>query len=205
MPHRAASAAPLPPVRTFEPGDTALFASIPASVQRSVQACVGLWLEAVESRDGETPDAGMAERVASKFQRPIVRFAVLGEAARPIGFALTTVATCPNLAQDLSFAWPADAPPEPAATPTLERFAYLELLAVDPAMQGHGAGRVLLNDAIAAARNQGFRRLELDVRIGNDSAIHLYESLGMVATGSRPTAHAVTGRPMLAFELMLRP
>ena len=56
---------------------------------------------------------------------------------------------------------------------------------VDPAARGRGAGRALLDAAIAWARTRGLDRLELWVTEGNGSAARLYERAGFGVTGRR--------------------
>lgn len=148
-----------------------------------VPACVQLWLDAHTHRDGHAPSLGMAARIAGKFERPIVRFAVATIAEQPAGFCLTTVL-----------------PPQPGTT----RIAYLELLAVDPRRSSLGLGRALLDDAVATSRTHGYTHLELDVREGNERALRLYDSIGMTVKGpSEP--HPLGGLPMVPLVLSLRP
>jgi [ribosomal protein S18]-alanine N-acetyltransferase len=61
----------------------------------------------------------------------------------------------------------------------------LMLLAVDPAMQGEGLGRELLNEVIRQAHSAGAKSLFLEMRSGN-SALRLYTSAGFVEVGRRP-------------------
>jgi RimJ/RimL family protein N-acetyltransferase len=56
-------------------------------------------------------------------------------------------------------------------------------IAVDPAHQGRGVGRVLIDAAIAEARRRGARRLTLRVFSPNERARRLYESAGFVVEG----------------------
>jgi ribosomal protein S18 acetylase RimI-like enzyme len=51
-------------------------------------------------------------------------------------------------------------------------------IAVDPAAQGLGIGRSLMERAQAAARQNGFQVMTLMVNTDNDQAIRFYESLG---------------------------
>lgn len=44
--------------------------------------------------------------------------------------------------------------------------------------QGRGIGRALMTDLIAACFERGAEEIFLEVRVDNDSAIHLYRSLG---------------------------
>lgn len=56
---------------------------------------------------------------------------------------------------------------------------------VDPDARGRGAGRALLDAAIAWARSRGLDRLELWVTKGNGPAERLYERAGFADTGRR--------------------
>jgi ribosomal protein S18 acetylase RimI-like enzyme len=83
----------------------------------------------------------------------------------------------------------ARAHPDPALTERLRRAAgvlarpgsgdgYLSRLAIHPAMSGRGLGRLLLHEALAAARSLGLARCVLEVADTNDRAIALYRSAG---------------------------
>lgn len=63
--------------------------------------------------------------------------------------------------------------------------AELLLLAVEPAAQGRGVGRAMLNHFVAAARASGATRLHLEVRDGNP-AVLLYKEAGFATAGRRP-------------------
>ena len=56
---------------------------------------------------------------------------------------------------------------------------------VDPDARGRGAGRALLDAAIAWARSRALDRLELWVTQGNSPAVRLYERAGFADTGRR--------------------
>jgi ribosomal protein S18 acetylase RimI-like enzyme len=56
-------------------------------------------------------------------------------------------------------------------------------LAVDPALQGRGVGRTLLEAAATEAGRRGARRLTLRVLEPNVAARHLYESCGFLVEG----------------------
>ncbi len=56
---------------------------------------------------------------------------------------------------------------------------------VNPGARGRGAGRALLDAAIAWARSRGLDRLELWVTKGNGPAVRLYERAGFTDTGRR--------------------
>lgn len=64
--------------------------------------------------------------------------------------------------------------------------AELLEIAVDPAHQGQGWGRALLQEALEAARHQGARCMHLEVRESNAKARKMYASVGFRAVGARP-------------------
>jgi len=67
-------------------------------------------------------------------------------------------------------------------------------LAVDPALQGRGVGRALLEAAAAEAARRGARRLTLRVLAPNTRARRLYESCGFVVEGVLRGEFHVDGR-----------
>lgn len=56
---------------------------------------------------------------------------------------------------------------------------------VSSARQNEGIGRAMLQQLIAKAAGQGIRRIILEVRLSNEPARHLYESLGFQSCGVR--------------------
>ncbi len=58
-------------------------------------------------------------------------------------------------------------------------------VAVDPNCRGRGVARALLERLFVLTDNDSERGYTLEVRVTNGVAIHLYESLGFVATGVR--------------------
>ncbi len=56
--------------------------------------------------------------------------------------------------------------------------AYVHLLVVDDAAEGHGIGRALMHYAETWAREHGMREVVLDVFAGNHRAIAFYERCG---------------------------
>ena len=67
--------------------------------------------------------------------------------------------------------------------PTHRPHVDLERVAVAPSLQGHGVGRSLVVELIAAAVDAGVEILTLDVRGDNERAVRLYESLGFSRYG----------------------
>ena len=53
-------------------------------------------------------------------------------------------------------------------------------VAVDPSMMGRGIGRSLLEESLGVLGSMGIGRVYLEVRVDNETAIGLYESLGFV-------------------------
>jgi ribosomal protein S18 acetylase RimI-like enzyme len=63
--------------------------------------------------------------------------------------------------------------------------AHLRMLGVDPARRRLGAGRRLVEAAIALARSRGKRRLTLETTPSMEAARALYASMGFRPTGTR--------------------
>lgn len=59
-----------------------------------------------------------------------------------------------------------------------ERTGHVMNLAVDPAYRGRGLGKLLLQKGLEYLRSLGARCVELEVRVGNEAAIRLYEQYG---------------------------
>ncbi|MBS6396370.1 MAG: ribosomal protein S18-alanine N-acetyltransferase [Clostridiales bacterium] len=58
-------------------------------------------------------------------------------------------------------------------------------IVVDEAHRGQGIGTRLTEALLVEGRLRGIRNFTLEVRIGNKSAIHIYEKLGFVPEGVR--------------------
>lgn len=73
--------------------------------------------------------------------------------------------------------------------PKLQHKGYIGAMYVANEHRGKGAGRLLLEHAVAfAASLEGLRQLTLVVTAGNAPAIALYESLGFAVYGTEPDA-----------------
>jgi ribosomal-protein-alanine N-acetyltransferase len=68
---------------------------------------------------------------------------------------------------------------------TLIDEAHVTTIAVSPEMRGKGIGRALMERVLADAASFGMTCATLEVRISNEKAIKLYESLGFVHSGVR--------------------
>lgn len=62
----------------------------------------------------------------------------------------------------------------------------VQTIAVADEARGRGVGRAILEELLAEAGRRGVRELFLDVRIDNDVARRLYESVGFREIGIRP-------------------
>jgi ribosomal protein S18 acetylase RimI-like enzyme len=80
----------------------------------------------------------------------------------------------------LSTRWTAPTPEDPDAVPR-RSFGVLAI-AVDPASQGRGVGRALMDEARTRAVRAGFEAMHLSVHPDNARAIAFYRSLGWVST-----------------------
>jgi ribosomal protein S18 acetylase RimI-like enzyme len=67
---------------------------------------------------------------------------------------------------------------------------------VAPWARGHGLARLLTRTVEGAAREAGFKILNLDVRETQDAAIQLYESFGYERWGRHPLYAMVDGKPV---------
>lgn len=69
-------------------------------------------------------------------------------------------------------------------------------LAVDPAHQGQGVGRRLVEEAKREARRRGARKLTLRVLRPNVSARQLYDSCGFAVEGVLEAEFVLQGQPV---------
>lgn len=72
------------------------------------------------------------------------------------------------------------------ARPTYRPRADVEKVAVAPAWQGRGVGRLLMAGLISSAAEAGIEILTLDFRGDNERAARLYKSLGFTEYGRLP-------------------
>lgn len=81
-------------------------------------------------------------------------------------------------------------------------------IAITPEEQGRGLGRILLQWLIEQARAEGSETVFLEVRLSNQPAQRLYESLGFNEIGMRKAYYRVQGgkrEDALIFALQLLP
>ena len=71
--------------------------------------------------------------------------------------------------------------------------SHVNNIAVDPSWQGRGLGAVILADLVRTALERGARHLTLEVRVGNEPAIALYQRFGMAPVGVRRNYYPETG------------
>lgn len=76
---------------------------------------------------------------------------------------------------------------------------HITNVAVDPAYQGMGLGRRLMNELILRVKELGVDSMTLEVRPSNQVAINLYTSLGFRSVGQRPKYYT---NPVEAAEIM---
>lgn len=70
---------------------------------------------------------------------------------------------------------------------------------VAPWARGHGLATMLLDEAEAVARKEGFSVINLDVRETAESAIKLYEAQGYVRFGMHPNYARVDGKTLKGY------
>ena len=88
-----------------------------------------------------------------------------------------------------------------AMTPLDDRHVELSKMAVDPAHQGHGHGRLLLETALAWAREVGMKRVSLQSSSKLPHALALYEKTGFSIARRGP--HPDYARTDIVMEISL--
>ena len=81
--------------------------------------------------------------------------------------------------------------------------AEILTIVIDPARQGGGLGRLLLQTQLEALQAQGVAEVFLEVEAGNAAALALYKRLGFSQVGERKAYYARPGQPP-ATALILR-
>ncbi|MGA2274623.1 MAG: helix-turn-helix domain-containing GNAT family N-acetyltransferase [Bryobacteraceae bacterium] len=81
--------------------------------------------------------------------------------------------------------------------------AQLRLLLVEPAARGLGIAKRLVEECIAFARANGYRKMTLWTHAELDAAQHIYAKAGFQMVGSLPPAHFGEPEPRQAWELSL--
>src|SRR5699024_5941260 len=81
----------------------------------------------------------------------------------------------------------------------VEPESEVHTMAVEPEAQGRGVGRLLLEALLAEADAHG-GPMFLDVRVGNEPAIGLYESAGFTRIGVRPRYYQPAGADALVMR-----
>lgn len=85
------------------------------------------------------------------------------------------------------------------------RRGHLSLLAVDPALQGRGLGRLLVDGVAGHCRQAGCDRVELEVFDAREELPAVYASLGFTPVGPVAYAHPEQLRRPSALIRMTRP
>ena len=70
---------------------------------------------------------------------------------------------------------------------------YLQAIAVDPGLRGHGIGTRLFEEAFRRARAAHALRLTLDVDAANAGALALYRRMGLAITATYGPARLLRG------------
>jgi ribosomal protein S18 acetylase RimI-like enzyme len=81
--------------------------------------------------------------------------------------------------------------------------ASLGTIAIDPAEQGSGLARAMLDEAIAALRQEGVRRIALTVEADNPRALRFYQKLGFEVEGRLRAAYRRAGAAADVDQLLM--
>ena len=82
--------------------------------------------------------------------------------------------------------------------------AEILTIVVDPARQGRGLGRALLQTQLDALSALGVSEVFLEVEAGNAAALTLYRKLGFEQVGERKAYYAKAGEPAAAALILRR-
>jgi [ribosomal protein S18]-alanine N-acetyltransferase len=83
--------------------------------------------------------------------------------------------------------------------------AYIQTIAVAPAMQGRGIGTALLTTLIDEATSRGVAHLDLEVRADNEAAQRLYERHGFAKIAVRRGYYQPSGIDAVVMRKELAP
>lgn len=81
---------------------------------------------------------------------------------------------------------------------------YVTNVAVLPEYRRKGIGERLLREAVRGARERGCDFLSLEVRVGNDPAIRLYEKLGFRVQGRRKNFYRDPAEDAYIYTIFLK-
>jgi ribosomal protein S18 acetylase RimI-like enzyme len=124
---------------------------------------------------------------------------LLADVGRRAAEAEVLVAVGPKLVGCVTFV---PGPSSPWAEGLMPEEAGVRMLAVEPAAQGRGVGRALLDACVARARQMGRTGLFLHSTPWMHAAHHLYETAGFARVEARDWL-PVPEVPLLAFRLEL--
>ena len=77
----------------------------------------------------------------------------------------------------------------------------VQTIGVEPASQGKGIGRALMNELLAVTKRRGSEEVFLEVKAGNESAIALYLSLGFEQIDVRKRYYQPSGEDALVMRM----
>ncbi len=81
--------------------------------------------------------------------------------------------------------------------------AHVTILLIDPQYQRQGLGRMLMQEMIEIARQQGRQRMTLEVAVDNVPALHLYHELGFKEGHIRRNYYTNEHKDAMDMELSL--
>lgn len=152
-------------VRAFQPHEWPLYRDLRLAALRDAPDAFGSTL----AREEGIPEPEWSARLAAGAASPLDQPLVAKDAGRPVGLAWVRIA-----ANDLST-------------------ATIYQVWIHPEARRRGIGRLMLDTAIAWARDAGASAMELSVACGPESAIEFYRRAGFVEVGRpdllRPDSH----------------
>lgn len=154
--------------------------------QRDVHRCAALE-KRLFADESPWPAAGFAEGLRAPYMRFYAAREQAEAGSRLIGYA--AVALLGGSATGSYAAGAGHVGPE----------NEVHTMAVEPEAQGRGVGRLLLDALLAEADAHG-GPVFLDVRVGNEPAIGLYESAGFSRIGVRPRYYQPAGADALVMR-----